>query len=71
MIPEEFIRYAFEELVERIKRLLHGKFGPDVLINLTKHNAAAITCGPVRINGSIKARALYTEKSFSRKPSGR
>ncbi|NJE10715.1 hypothetical protein [Thermococcus sp. MAR1] len=54
MLPEEFIRYAFEERVEGIKRLLNGKFGPEVLISFTRHNAAIITCGPAGTNGSIK-----------------
>ena len=54
MLPEEFIRYAFEERVEGIKRLLNGKFGPEVLISFTRHNAAIITCGPAGVNGSIK-----------------
>ena len=54
MMPEEFIRYAFEERIEGIKRLLSGKFGPEVLISFTRHNAAIITCGPAGANGSIK-----------------
>ncbi len=54
MIPEEFIRYAFEERVEGIKRLAEGKFGPDALIGFTRHNAAIITCGKAGVNGSIK-----------------
>ena len=54
MIPEEFIRYAFEERVGGIKKLAEGKFGPEALIGFTRHNAAIITCGKAGPNGSIK-----------------
>ncbi len=54
MIPEEFIRYAFEERVAGVRKLAEGKFGPDALIGFTRHNAAIITCGPAGVNGSIK-----------------
>lgn len=54
MIPEEFIRYVFEERVAGIRRLAEGKFGPDALIGFTRHNAAIITCGRAGPNGSIK-----------------
>ncbi|AHL22658.1 hypothetical protein [Thermococcus nautili] len=54
MIPHDFIKYAFEERVEGIKRLAEGKFGPEALIGFTRHNAAVITCGKAGINGSIK-----------------
>jgi len=64
MIPEEFIRYAFEERVEGIKNLLNEKFGPEVLISFTRHNAAVITCGPAGVNGSIKGVGFIHREEF-------
>ncbi len=55
MIPEEFIRYAFEERVAGIRKLAGGRFGPEALIGFTRHNAAIITCGKAGINGSISS----------------
>jgi len=54
MIPEEFIKYAFEERVELIRKMLEGKFDDSILVGFTRHNAAIITAGPAGINGSIK-----------------
>ena len=54
LIPSEFIRYAFEERVEGIRKLAEGTFGPEALIGFTRHNAAVITCGSAGVNGSIK-----------------
>ncbi|WP_297477265.1 hypothetical protein [Thermococcus sp.] len=54
MIPEEFIRCAFEERVAGIRKLARGRFDPEALIGFTRHNAAIITCGKAGTNGSIK-----------------
>jgi len=54
MIPEEFIKYVFEERVEAIRKMLYGKFDSSLLIDFTRHNAAIITYGPAGLNGSIK-----------------
>ncbi len=54
MIPEEFIRYAFDERVFLIKKMIREGFSQDMLIGFTRHNAAIITCGDAGINGSIK-----------------
>lgn len=54
MIPEEFIKYVFEERVEAIRKMLYGKIDSSLLIDFTRHNAAIITYGPAGLNGSIK-----------------
>jgi hypothetical protein len=54
MIPEEFIRYAFDERIAGIRKLAEGKFDPSVVIGFTRHNPAIITCGRAGPNGSIK-----------------
>ena len=64
MIPEEFIRYAFEERVAGIKKLAEGKFGPEALIGFTRHNAAVITCGSAGANGSIKGVGFIHREEF-------
>ena len=53
-IPEEFIKYAFDERVALIEKMLEGKFDNSILIGFTRHNAAIITTGPAGLNGSIK-----------------
>ena len=40
MIPEEFIRYAFDERVEGVRKLAEGKFGPEALIGFTNGERA-------------------------------
>ncbi len=64
MLPEEFIRYAFEERVAGIKKLAEGKFGPEALIGFTRHNAAIITCGEAGANGSIKGIGFIHREEF-------
>ncbi len=64
MIPEDFIRYVFEERVEGIKKLADGKFGPEALIGFTRHNAAIITCGKAGANGSIKGVGFIHREEF-------
>ncbi len=63
-MPEEFIRYAFEERVSGIKKLAEGKFGSDALIGFTRHNAAIITCGKAGANGSIKGIGFIHREEF-------
>ncbi len=64
MIPEEFIRYAFEERVAGIRKLAEGRFGPEALIGFTRHNAAIITCGRAGVNGSIKGIGFIHRDGF-------
>ncbi|WP_297437071.1 hypothetical protein [Thermococcus sp.] len=64
MIPEEFIRYAFRERVDGIRKLAEGNFGPGALIGFTRHNATIITCGPAGVNGSVKGVGFVSRDEF-------
>ncbi|MEO2151491.1 MAG: hypothetical protein ABGW50_02395 [Thermococcus sp.] len=64
MIPEEFIRYAFDERVEGVRKLAEGKFGPEALIGFTRHNPAIITCGKAGPNGSIKGIGFIHKREY-------
>lgn len=66
MIPEEFIKYAFKERVEGIRKLAEGKFGSDALVAFTRHNPAVITCGRAGPNGSIKGIGFIHKEEYLR-----
>ncbi|WP_197463590.1 hypothetical protein [Thermococcus peptonophilus] len=64
VIPEEFIKYAFEERVAGIRKLAERKFDPSVLLGFTRHNPAIITCGGAGPNGSIKGIGFIHEEEY-------
>ncbi len=64
MIPEEFIKYVFDERVELIRKILYGRFDDSLLIGFTRHNAAIITYGPGGLNGSIKGIGFIHRKEW-------
>ncbi len=55
-IPEKFIKWAFHQRAELIRRQLRGERIPrdSFFIGFTRHTPAIITDGPAGLNGSIK-----------------
>jgi len=64
MIPEEFVRYVFNERITNIRHLATGKFSTEVLLGFTRHNPVVITCGVAGPNGSVKGVGFVHGEDF-------
>lgn len=64
-IPDEFIRWAFEERRDLIRRMLKKKATKeDFLVGFLRHTPAIVTCGPAGINASIKGIGFVLKEKY-------
>ncbi len=64
-IPEEFIKWAFVERRELIKRMMERKATKeDFLVGFTRHTPAIITHGPGGLNASIKGVGFVLKEKY-------
>ena len=63
-IPEEFIKYVFEDRRKVIELITSGKKPRNFFVEFTRHTPAIISYGPAGINGSIKGVGFVLKREF-------
>ncbi len=64
-LPEEFVRYVFEERRSLLERMLGGEVSPEeVALGFTRHTPVVVTCGPAGLNASVKGVGLVPREGL-------
>lgn len=66
VIPEQFIKWAYEGRAELIRRQAAGEQIPHerIFLGFTRHNPAVVSIGPAGLNGSIKGMGIVPKDEY-------